>query len=106
MLFFYTAISKFNKNYTFLFAKKSDENEGQENEIRNFEAPSQFSRFTKRWGWFYLIDNVARTTNETWDKVFEIPICAFLNICAYIQDKNAMEKEQINNLKKGNVKRY
>ena len=43
---------------------------------------------------------------ETWDNVYQMPIVVFLNICSYNKDKNAVEKEQLDNIKSGKIKRY
>ena len=113
MLFFYTAIAKFNKSYALLFGtqdKKGDE-EGEEQDEEGEDnggigANSASEAFIKRWSWVHMVNQVSDITKETWDSVYQMPIVVFLNICSYNKDKNAVEKEQLDNIKSGKIKRY
>lgn len=42
-----------------------------------------------------MVDRVAETVNDSWDKVYEMNIYMFFNILSYRQDKQAEEKRQI-----------
>jgi Iap family predicted aminopeptidase len=53
-----------------------------------------------------MVNQVSDLTKETWDMVYQMPVVAFLNICAYNRDKTAVEKEQLDNIKTGKIKRY
>ena len=113
MLFFYAAIAKFNKGYAFLFGTQdkegNEEGEGQDTEGEDYDgfgANTASEAFIKRWSWVHMVNQVSDLTKETWDMVYQMPVVAFLNICAYNRDKTAVEKEQLDNIKTGKIKRY
>ena len=113
MLFFYTAIAKFNKSYALLFGtqdKKGDE-EGEEQDEEGEDnggvgANTASEAFIKRWSWVHMVNQVSDITKETWDSVYQMPIVVFLNIACYLRDKNEFEKASLNEYKSGNIKRY
>lgn len=49
-----------------------------------------------------MVDNVAKTVNESWKAVFEMNVFEFLNILCYARDKAEFERQQIQKWAKKN----
>ena len=74
---------------------------GNEDEIGRSTSPVDASEaFNKRWSWWYLIDQVSELTRESWDNVLKKNVFEFLNLVSYLQDKRAMEKNEIDKFKR------
>lgn len=51
-----------------------------------------------------MIDMVSELTRDSWDNVLKKNIYEFLNLVCYIKDKKAMEKNEIEKMKRGTRK--
>ena len=50
--------------------------------------------FVKRWGWLVTVDNLANGDVNKYKQIYLMPVIEFLNILAFIKDKQKLEREQ------------
>ena len=59
------------------------------------EEDSGSGGFATKWGWFVTLDNLSNSNLLQWDEYMAMNVTPFLNLCAYIKDKQK-EQERIN----------
>ena len=110
MLFFSQEISALNKEYSTLLggADEDDEEKGKEKSDDDGEGEgdreesddNERSGFVSKWGWYYIVNQIADLVHESWGEVMGYGIIEFLNLYSYIRDKNTWENAAIEQYKK------
>lgn len=107
MLFFSELISNLNKSFGRLLGIKTEEDDEEGKESGEQEEDSgntKTNRFSDKWGWINLVDEVSKTVGTEWKNVFTMEIREFLNIASYMKDKNRelerLHKEMMSKIKK------
>lgn len=94
--FFFETYKRLNKSYRGLFGSQIDK--GQESD--EGEIKRDFKTFGEKWGWVYNAELIADFERITLDDVFNLKIIRCLNSLAYLKEKKANEKEQIEKMRK------
>ena len=94
--FFFETYKRLNKSYRNLFGTQVDK--GQESDEREIEGNSK--TFEERYGWIYNAELIAKFERVKLADVWDINIIQALNSLAYLKEKKANEKEQIEKMKK------
>lgn len=55
--------------------------------------------FVRKWGWLSTVDNLVNGDVNKYSYVYEMPVIEFLNILAFVKDKQKLEREQQDKLK-------
>ena len=97
MLFFYGAVSEFDKNYSTLFGIKTGEDDEERNKSKNESGVTEEVRgntFYDKWGWIDCVRVVSDLVHSPWDVVFKMNVVEFLNLLSFNKDYNA-ERERV-----------
>ncbi len=94
--FFFETYKRLNKGYRGLFGQGGfEEQTSDEGEIE-----SDSETFEKRWGWVYNAELIAKFERVALNEVWKLNIIQALNSLAYLKDKNANERRQLEKLRK------
>ena len=97
MLFFYGAVSDFNKNYSTLLGIQTEEDSEEGKESSNESGSTEEvggNSFYNKWNWIHQVRVVSDLVHSPWDIVFKMNIIEFLNILSYNNDYE-QERERI-----------
>ncbi len=87
MLFFYTEVDKFNRQFAFIFKPEEDgDGEGEED-----AEPDKDDGGT--YAWLSLLRNVSDLTKMSWDKMWEMEISEFFSYVAFNMAYNKRQQE-------------
>ena len=57
------------------------------------ESREEGTNFSKRWGWWTLLDNLTNSRADKWQYFLDMNVIEALNICCYFKDKQDMEAQ-------------
>lgn len=92
MDFFFKSYETFIKSYHNLFGlgNSQDDLEGEE----DIDNEQDTKKESDKWGWIKCIDQVAQTTNRSWEEIYNLNIVEFLNTMSYIKDNRKEFKKK------------
>lgn len=94
-------VQKFVEGYNTLFNKEDEEaDEEGEEQGDGGEDEGSHSTFGEKWRWISIVDRVAETVRDSWDKVMQMNVYEFFNILCYAIDKSEEERRRVEHWKK------
>ena len=89
-------MAQLNDSYSELFEVPSSKEEGDRGSVE--ENTGGDTEYT----WLGCIDIVSETLRISWHEVYRIPVIEFLNVLAYVKEKNRKEKEALKRWQQNN----
>lgn len=89
-------MAQLNDSYSELFEVPSSKEEGYRGSVE--ENTGGDTEYT----WLQCIDIVSETLRISWHEVYKLPVIEFLNILAYVKEKNRKEKEALKRWQQSN----
>ena len=89
-------MAQLNDSYSELFEISSSKEEGYRGSVE--ENTGRDTEYT----WLGCIDIVSETLRISWHEVYRISVIEFLNMLAYVKEKNRKEKEVLEKWRRNN----
>lgn len=89
-------MAQLNDSYSELFEISSSKEEGDRGSVEeNTGRDTEYS-------WMGTVDVVSETLRISWHEVYRLPVIEFLNILAYVKERNRKEKEALKRWQQSN----
>ena len=89
-------MAQLNDSYSELFEISSSKEEGDRGSVE------ENTRGDTEYSWMGTVDVVSETLRISWHEVYRLPVIEFLNILAYVKERNRKEKEALKRWQQSN----